>query len=325
MSGYPWFRLYHEARIDAKLRTLPCEQFRVWFNLLCYAAENYSARGTVPAMDDDLLAVEVSNGDTDLLCATVERLKKLRILEADEDGALLFIHFEKRQWDKPSARPERNAARQRDLRARRKAEGAENSNASNAQSRARNAKVTRGNAQSNASNDTDKKRRDTDKTRREDTSPSDDTLSSSSNDTQQHTREPLTLVRTGASPSAPVKKRNPIWDTLVELFEQEPETKQERSNWGKIVKDLTEAGATADEMRRRASNHAAGVLNKSISWPLTPNALNTHWGELARAPRPLREQAQRNASNTPADDSGDALSAKAQREMARYAAAVGDE
>ena len=39
MSRYPWFRMYSEARVDAKLRSLSADEFRVWFNLLCLASE----------------------------------------------------------------------------------------------------------------------------------------------------------------------------------------------------------------------------------------------------------------------------------------------
>lgn len=79
-----WFRMHHEARNDAKLRTLTDAQFRVWFNLLCFASEQPD-RGTIESTDDNLLALEVSGGDVDLMNQTIARLQTLRILtESDE-------------------------------------------------------------------------------------------------------------------------------------------------------------------------------------------------------------------------------------------------
>ena len=112
-----WFRLHTEARNDAKLRTLNAEQFRVWFNLLCMAAEaEDDQRGSIEAMDSTLLAIECANGDTALLESTLVQLAKLRIIEWRDDGSLAFLNFLKRQYDKPSDRPE--ATRERKARSR---------------------------------------------------------------------------------------------------------------------------------------------------------------------------------------------------------------
>ena len=100
-----WFRLYTEARNDAKLRMLSDSQHRVWFHLLCFAAEQTN-RGTIKGYDNHLLAVEVANGDVDLLQSTLEILQKLRIINI-EDDELQFINFSKRQYDKPSDHPSR--------------------------------------------------------------------------------------------------------------------------------------------------------------------------------------------------------------------------
>ncbi|MGE5333400.1 MAG: hypothetical protein ACM3N4_01750, partial [Nitrososphaerota archaeon] len=106
-----WFRLHSEARTDAKLESLPDDEFRVWFRLLCFAAEqDGDGRGSIVGYDDELLAIELCDGDTALLRRTIEHLKKLRILSEDEDG-ITFRAFEKRQYDKPSNRPERVRAR----------------------------------------------------------------------------------------------------------------------------------------------------------------------------------------------------------------------
>lgn len=106
----PWFRLYHEARSDAKLRLLADDEHRVWFDLLCFASEQ-ETRGSVATGEDRFpLAVEVSHGDVDLLARTIARLVKLRIV-TDSGDRLTFLHFSDRQYDKPSATPERVAER----------------------------------------------------------------------------------------------------------------------------------------------------------------------------------------------------------------------
>jgi len=104
-----WFRLYSEARNDAKLRSLTDAQHRVWFNLLCYASE-MEQRGCISAIDRELLAVECAGADTDLLNETIEKLTRLRIVTAEAEN-VCFVNFMKRQYDKPSAAPERVAER----------------------------------------------------------------------------------------------------------------------------------------------------------------------------------------------------------------------
>lgn len=94
-----WFRMYHEARNDAKLRTLTDTQHRIWFNLLCLAAEQRVNRGTVPVDTWELLALEVANGDEDALRSTCDRLAKLRVVHLSA-ASIAFIHFEERQTRK---------------------------------------------------------------------------------------------------------------------------------------------------------------------------------------------------------------------------------
>jgi hypothetical protein len=77
-----WFRLHHEARNDAKLRHLTDAQFRVWFNLLCYASEQ-PERGTIASDEDQLLALEVSGGDVELMNDTIAKLQSLRIVSSE--------------------------------------------------------------------------------------------------------------------------------------------------------------------------------------------------------------------------------------------------
>ena len=105
MSNNGWFRLYAEARTDKKLATLTDSEFRVWFNLLCYAADNADSRGTIPQMKDHLLTVEVSNGDRSLLNGTLQKLVDLDIVAVSDDG-ITFVHYKERQYEYPSWRPE---------------------------------------------------------------------------------------------------------------------------------------------------------------------------------------------------------------------------
>jgi len=118
MKGLPWFRLYHEARTDAKLAYLADDEHRVWFDLLCYAAEQ-STRGTVHGVDMFLLAIETARGDAELLNRTIDKLVRFRIITL-EASTITFINFLSRQYDKPSDAPEavrERVARHRETRA----------------------------------------------------------------------------------------------------------------------------------------------------------------------------------------------------------------
>lgn len=111
-----WFRLYSEARTDAKLESLPDDMFRVWFKLMCFAGEQ-PTRGSVVGYDDELLAVEVARGNVELLRATIDRLVKLRILAAG-DETVAVINWDPRQYDKPSDTPDETRRRKQESRAR---------------------------------------------------------------------------------------------------------------------------------------------------------------------------------------------------------------
>ena len=91
-----WLRLYHEARTDAKLESLPDDEFRVWFRLLCFAGVQ-PTRGVIVNVSPRLLAVEVARGDVTLLQRTLISLAELCIIETSDD-AHAFIHWNKRQF-----------------------------------------------------------------------------------------------------------------------------------------------------------------------------------------------------------------------------------
>jgi hypothetical protein len=112
MHRLPWFCLWFEARGDRKLATLADDEHRVWFNLLCYAAEQ-PERGTILAPDLYLLAIEVAREDEELLIRTLGKLKKLRIIDDRDGERLTFPAFDKR-----NAGPVSPAERKQDQRRR---------------------------------------------------------------------------------------------------------------------------------------------------------------------------------------------------------------
>lgn len=121
-----WFRLYTEARNDAKLRHLTDLEHRIWFNLLCFSAEQ-EERGTIPVKNRYLLAVEVAGGDDETLGRTIEKLQMLDIVEVSEDS-VVFSHFAERQYDNPSDHPSKVAQRVAKHRAKKKNEEKTKSN-----------------------------------------------------------------------------------------------------------------------------------------------------------------------------------------------------
>lgn len=104
-----WFRLYTEARTDAKLALLTDAEFRVWFKLLCYAAEQ-EPRGHLNGVPEGKLAAEVARGKGALLNRTLDKLQELQVIERTAKD-LRFIHFADRQYERPSERPAAVAAR----------------------------------------------------------------------------------------------------------------------------------------------------------------------------------------------------------------------
>lgn len=86
------------------------------------------------------------------------------------------------------------------------------------------------------------------------------------------------------------RPRNELWDALVACFGNVT-TAPERSNRGKVVRELTTIGATADDVHARVVEHS----RRGNSWQLTANALLTHWTELdpQSTTPPLRAQTPR--------------------------------
>lgn len=79
------------------------------------------------------------------------------------------------------------------------------------------------------------------------------------------------------TPSQPPRPRDPIWDALVRVLDYEPQGKSERSNWGRVVHSLKDAGATPEQIVQAAKRWR-------LLYPdarLTINVFDGHWGELA--------------------------------------------
>lgn len=215
-----WFRVYSEARTDAKLESLSDAQHRVWFRLMCFAGEQ-SERGEIVGYDEELLAIEVARGDVELLRETLERLIKLRIIAAGNDD-VQFINWEKRQYDKPSDSPEQTRERKRRSRA-----ASIDSDDVTPMSRASHADVT----------------------------PRHDPYTDTDTDTElsENSRSPLAAAPRKTRPPTPVPKpieqdrQNPIWDALA-AETGKPATKNERSDFGETVSQLRDAEATPDEI-----------------------------------------------------------------------------
>jgi hypothetical protein len=100
-----WLKLHTEARNDAKLESLADDEFRVWFRLLCFAGDQ-PERGIIMGYSERLLAVEVARGNVELLRRTLQALTELNIVECIDGGAS-FVHWDDRQYDKPSDQPGR--------------------------------------------------------------------------------------------------------------------------------------------------------------------------------------------------------------------------
>lgn len=84
-----------------------------------------------------------------------------------------------------------------------------------------------------------------------------------------------------SAPTPSTRPANTLWDALSVLF-GEPSTNSEKSNRGRHVRELAQAGATASEIEARAAEHA----RRKLGWTLTANSLVSHWTELAPAAAP---------------------------------------
>lgn len=285
MSNLPWFKLYADARTDKKLGILTLAERGVWLNLLCYAAEQ-EPRGTFDASDMHLLALECAERDLDTLTTTIEKLLQIRHLvpvtsDVTSDvtsvtsgnepvttlsryNSLQFRTFTQRQAQKVSNYPSDASDRVKDRVRKHRA------------SKKQAVMVEKDVTSVTSGNGTD---RDRDR---------ENNISSFAANVTPMTVRPGRRETTGAS-----RKQEPLWDVLVESF-YDPQSKPERSNFGKIVRQLKELNATPEDVRARVAQHHA--VN---DWDLTPNALMSHWTELGRKANPSRPRQNQRAVAVP--------------------------
>lgn len=270
MNRYPWFRLYAEARTDAKLRTLTDAQFRVWFNLLCYASEQ-EERGTIPPTDAFLLAVEVASGDEELLAETLHRLAALRMISTTlAEGAVTFSKFTERQYDKPSDTPDATRERKARQRAKERETGV-----TNEKSRPLSRDVTPSHAPEKIRGEKSKEEE------RENVSPQAATGVAAA---PRQTRPAPTPLRPAPKPKdAPPKERER--DLLFEavcdacLIDWHQLTDRERGKVNVATGQIRKAGGTPEDIPNHAANYRA-----TYTTPLTPMALAGNWAATANAP-----------------------------------------
>lgn len=132
MKDLPYLKLFTEARNDPKLRALykgSPAYFWVWFNLFCYSGEQ-PERGKI-CRSLYLIAVEVADGDADLLRNACNAMQALQLVTCnvsvtlqDPENVVISIHnFDKWQdGKKPSDKAERVRDRVRKCRENKKKE-----------------------------------------------------------------------------------------------------------------------------------------------------------------------------------------------------------
>lgn len=114
MAKMPWLKLYTEIRTDPKMQALSDLEFRTWMNILCLAAES-KVRGTI-CIEKGLAypiqglarALFIS---TEELTSCLNKFQKLRMIDVDQDETIAVTHFDDRQYEKPSDKPEAVAKR----------------------------------------------------------------------------------------------------------------------------------------------------------------------------------------------------------------------
>lgn len=290
-----WFRLHSEARTDAKLESLPDDEFRVWFRLLCLANEQ-SERGVIAGYSVRLLAVEVARGDSALLGRTLASLIELRIVECDQEtDSTTFINWLKRQYDKESDWPENTRSRKTEQRSR---------------------AVTPSHALSRAVtlSHTTYEYAETETETETETEPTVDTFGQETTEVNNvvaaaaatPTRGALALAPSSSSASTPLpsspssssppttapklvplapvprpseRPRDLLWDAcVVACGGLAPSNKVERGKWNKGLAALRESGATPDEITLRAQRYKRRYGDHIA---LNPMALASNWTVLA--------------------------------------------
>ena len=115
-----WFRLYHDMPNDRKLRKFSPQQKWAWVVLLCLASDS-KERGFVDTGDEEDLADYCGFESTQDFQFFLDKLRQKGMIEPFP-GRLKITHWEDRQYEKPSDKPEAIKARVAKHRAKKKAQ-----------------------------------------------------------------------------------------------------------------------------------------------------------------------------------------------------------
>lgn len=114
MAKMPWLKLYTEIRTDPKMQALSDLEFRTWVNILCLSAES-KVRGIICIEDGLAYPIEGLARtlfiSTDELTSCLNKFQKLRMIDVGLDETIAITHFDDRQYEKPSDKPEEVAKR----------------------------------------------------------------------------------------------------------------------------------------------------------------------------------------------------------------------
>jgi len=102
--SYTWFKLHHDLPDDIKLRKFTPQEKWAWVALLCLASKATPERGVVDAEDADIADYCEFNSTQDWLYYRDKLISK-GMLEISPFGKLLILHWEDRQYQKPSDAP----------------------------------------------------------------------------------------------------------------------------------------------------------------------------------------------------------------------------
>lgn len=116
MPKMPWLKLHTEIRTDPKMQALSDLEFRTWINILCLSAES-KVRGVI-CIEEGLAYPIVGLARTlfitvNELTSCLNKFQELRMIDVNPDGIITVTHFDDRQYDKPSDKPEEVAKRVR--------------------------------------------------------------------------------------------------------------------------------------------------------------------------------------------------------------------
>src|SRR5215831_11355077 len=239
----PWVKVHVEFLDNPKIMTLPLSLRGIWFTALA-VAERYDKGGLLPPADRFALMAHCDDETTEKAFLA---LAKKGLLDLTDDG--YSIH-DWTTWQSvpPRQQPEANAARQAKWRAAHRTPSDVTS-------------VTDSNALRNVTDVSNAAlQRVTDVTPIEGDREGD----------RDREGEPI------LAPSA--RKRDPLWDALVDETGTEPSTKMERGMWNAAVKELRDAGATAEQIHTRSEEYRS----RWTGVDLTPMALVKHWGALSQ-------------------------------------------